>query len=1086
MAETKARLYKYVTPPTTSGGGGGITVKIDGKTITQPKVGFVKNIKAINSLGATTNSIAILVQDMNKSFKGFYAKSLGLQQGLLDSREDALKEEKTLLKKQQSEEKKAEGLAQDKKAENKQEGKGKKSSIGEKSKAIAAKSLGFFSGLASLFAGVFKSLLLYGLMEWLGDPENTKKIKKLFEALKSIGQFFINTYGALVGMGLNGLIEFLDNPFSFEGVFGIIKFVTALGLIFAPAAVAKLGLGLFFKLAKGGGLIKGVTGFLTTVIGGMGTMFKGILAFVKGRGLWVAGAFLAATAVGAAAGAFNEDPTDESVADLVAEKGEEEAEKQLQKQLDSLNFIQKMLGKDKPIQKQLDKLEGKAIGGQVGKASGGGWINGPQSGYPVSLDGGASTSFIGHGTEWVGKRSSGGDAFVVPFDTPATRGGNGLTGMRMQQAKAGGYGLPAFAKGGKAEAKRKVQIRKRTDAPGEDRLAGLDKMAKGGKMFLHWTASGGNFKSKGKYHSIVQGDGSVYRAHPYDQRGGVEHTYLRNSTGIGLSLAAMSGGAGNFRWPSDDQITAMSKEIANVAKDRGWKPNDISVKNVMTHAEAASGKDGLLPKNDNYGPTAWGGDGNKWDLWHLTKNGEKGSGGNIIRAKARGFMGGDSTVAESSGSVAPVKGAKTTVSSPSGSTSTSPSGVSSASPGAGATVEEAQYKSTGAIMDFFGKSTGMLTQYANDAGAMDVDGFSSGGKWSPVLDLIAKGESDTSGGYDAMNPGRNTKSEGTPITNMTMREVRDMAMSGKGTGAAGRYQIMPQYNGSNVFKKLVEDVGLNYDTDKFTPANQDKMAVYRIEKTRGGNDWLAGKYKGGDVAFANNLANEWAALQKSHGGGAYDGDGKNHASISQSDLMKAMQKTKAGGYPKFDPNKKYKTGDIAMKDGSPKIFDGMGWGAHDGVSATSQGTSADTLGATTPSTGSGDTSGGGGAEPNKPVTFESVMENIGSKMGLLGQYAKDAKGMDDPGISSSDKTFGSDLLAGMQKKEDAASAAAKQGGGVTAATLPEQGGGGDQVAAAAPRSSGGGGQPYIIPANDYARPRFGLTSEIFNEPVSIA
>ena len=112
------------------------------------------------------------------------------------------------------------------------------------------------------------------------------------------------------------------------------------------------------------------------------------------------------------------------------------------------------------------------------------------------------------------------------------------------------------------------------------------------------------------------------------------------------------------------------------------------------------------------------------------------------------------------------------------------------------------------------------------------------------------------------------------------------------------------------------------------------------------------------------------------------------------------------------------------------------------------------------------------------------MEHIGSKMGLLGQYAKDASAMD--GVTPSGKDSASDLLTSMQKKEDAATAEAKQGGGVTAATLPTQGGGGDQVASAAPKSSGGGGQPYIIPANDYARPRFGLTSEIFNEPVSIA
>jgi hypothetical protein len=81
----------------------------------------------------------------------------------------------------------------------------------------------------------------------------------------------------------------------------------------------------------------------------------------------------------------------------------------------------------------------------------GGWITGPQSGYPVSLDGGKSTSFIGHGTEWVGfKKASGGSvssAFVIPFDTPSTRSNGGLVGRRMKEAKNGGYALP-FASGG--------------------------------------------------------------------------------------------------------------------------------------------------------------------------------------------------------------------------------------------------------------------------------------------------------------------------------------------------------------------------------------------------------------------------------------------------------------------------------------------------------------------------------------------------------------------------------------------------------------------------------------------------------------
>ena len=70
----------------------------------------------------------------------------------------------------------------------------------------------------------------------------------------------------------------------------------------------------------------------------------------------------------------------------------------------------------------------------------GGWINGPQSGYPVSLTG-MATDFIGHGLEWVGKALNG-NSFVIPFDTPATRKDKGLTGKRMKQAMAGGYAMP--------------------------------------------------------------------------------------------------------------------------------------------------------------------------------------------------------------------------------------------------------------------------------------------------------------------------------------------------------------------------------------------------------------------------------------------------------------------------------------------------------------------------------------------------------------------------------------------------------------------------------------------------------------------
>jgi hypothetical protein len=125
-----------------------------------------------------------------------------------------------------------------------------------------------------------------------------------------------------------------------------------------------------------------------------------------------------------------------------------------------------------------------------------------------------------------------------------------------------------------------------------------------------------------------------------------------------------------------------------------------------------------------------------------------------------------------------------------------------------------------------------------------------------------------------------------------MKQVRDMAMSStQGTGAAGRYQIMPVYNGVNVFKQLVESVGLNYETDLFSPANQDKMGIYRLAVTRGGNDWLSGKMS--DEAFGKGISYEWAAL-KSKSGGAYDGDGRNKSTIGYNRVLKAMGDVKSG------------------------------------------------------------------------------------------------------------------------------------------------------------------------------------------------
>ena len=105
-----------------------------------------------------------------------------------------------------------------------------------------------------------------------------------------------------------------------------------------------------------------------------------------------------------------------------------------------------------------------ANGGKLQEfANGGGWIHGSQKGYPVSLDGGGVPDFIGHGTEYVARKGDG-TAFIVPFDTKATRVNPNLTHTRLKEAKSMGYDLSGLEK-----------------ASG----GGLDK-----KIYLHWTGTG--------------------------------------------------------------------------------------------------------------------------------------------------------------------------------------------------------------------------------------------------------------------------------------------------------------------------------------------------------------------------------------------------------------------------------------------------------------------------------------------------------------------------------------------------------------------------------------------------------------------
>ena len=148
------------------------------------------------------------------------------------------------------------------------------------------------------------------------------------------------------------------------------------------------------------------------------------------------------------------------------------------------------------------------------------------------------------------------------------------------------------------------------------------KTKKGG-IYLHWSAGGGFTPHSDRYHRTVLADGSVVGDADLNIFNAGAHTAYRNNRGVGLAVAAMEGW--NWSTLKPIQLEKLAETAAAVAKSMGYSAADINVKNIATHAEVGSMKDGVRnpagPNGnpDNYGPTKWGGDSNKVDLFDLNK-----------------------------------------------------------------------------------------------------------------------------------------------------------------------------------------------------------------------------------------------------------------------------------------------------------------------------------------------------------------------------------------------------------------------------------------------------------------------------------
>ena len=149
-------------------------------------------------------------------------------------------------------------------------------------------------------------------------------------------------------------------------------------------------------------------------------------------------------------------------------------------------------------------------------------------------------------------------------------------------------------------------------------------------IYPHWTATGYDWIRPGHYHSIIGGDGRVHRLHDYS----VDlpaHTWRRNSNSVALACACMGGQPDPWSQPpTAAQLSSLCAEAASLARRWGWRETDITIQRVMTHAEAASNRDGQI-RHDNYGPVVWGGTGERWDLLQLEPDGDLDGGDQLRR-----------------------------------------------------------------------------------------------------------------------------------------------------------------------------------------------------------------------------------------------------------------------------------------------------------------------------------------------------------------------------------------------------------------------------------------------------------------------
>lgn len=733
---------------------------------------------------------------------------------------------------------------------------------------IVGKSVSFLEGLLTTFSNLFKLLVVVPALKWLSDPKNQETIATALRIIRSVVTFIFDWAKFGITNTIDGLYNLLrDDASWWDRIVGLGQALAGIGAVVLGVRYLSNPL----KLVKD--ITNGVRALVRFVLGG--GRRGGNLPGRGRRGGRMGGAmrFLGGAAI---------------------------------------------LGGSAYAISQMNQPEEMAKGGQLKKASGGGWISGPQSGYKVSLDGGRSTSFIGHGTEYVARKANGG-AFVVPFNTPGTKTQPHLTQKRLGEAKRLGYNLPGFSQGGAFL----DELKKRDGTKGDNANK---------KIYLHWSAGALNdiaLNGNLGYQAYVKTNG-VHMHNKYGQTPPY-HTYNKNgSNAAGIGIA---GGNGITRerqaaWtsphaPQMNQYKRMAKEAAGLATIWGWKPSDITAARVRTHSEEY--RDNKAAYAGHF----------RWDLEKLFGQDPLGSGPGKIRNMIKQEM---------------AKFGQKNLNQPDAhDDSTMPKSGWNPLLGIADALTGNMFNFDGVPKTGSSSSAGSATRDTSSTETQTA-AKGKGYGYGALLDLIGKRESDSSGGYDAVNQigkdgghstgngysgpfSRMSQHGGKKLTSLTVKQVMDLQSGwadrsvsdeewirrGK-LHAVGRYQFI-----GPTLASLVSQ-GHAKPSDKFDQSTQNKLAVALIKEVgtnpgRLKKTWIglshetdaairAAVGKGGDITGGTN-----GGGISSNGGTSSSGSGTTtKKKVTLADIM-------GGESTRPVPVENYKTGNINSHGDARSIID---------------------------------------------------------------------------------------------------------------------------------------------------------------------